>query len=56
MCEFLLEDDEFKHLLIKVEPTDYPGIHRAIFEDKEVLEANDSMPLKVNIDKMQTYF
>ena len=52
MCDFLLEDDEFKHLLIKVEPTQDPGIHRAVFEDKEVLEANDGMPLKVNIDKM----
>ena len=50
------EYDEFEHILIKVQKV--PGAvgkHRAIFDDKEILEKNGE-PLIIEIEEMQSYF
>jgi hypothetical protein len=52
----LLEEDEFQHLLIKVDCVPGTSKHRAIFEEPEILAANKGKPLVVEIEKMQSFF
>ena len=37
VCDILLEDDEFSHMLIKVESADESNTHLAIFNDMQVI-------------------
>ena len=55
VCTFILEDDKYKHLLIKVAPAGN-GFHYAIFEDEEMMLANGNKPVKIKIDELHGYF
>jgi len=52
----LLEEDEFKHLLIPVDCIAGTKRHRAIFSEPEILAQNKGKPLAIEIEKMQQYF
>jgi hypothetical protein len=49
VCGFLLEEEEYKHLLIDViKKSD--GKHYAIFKDQEILDKNNGKPMEVLIE------
>ena len=52
-----MEEDEFKHILIKVERNpEVAGSHLAVFDDAEIREKNHDRPLRLPVDQMQAYF
>lgn len=54
ICQLLLEDEDFQCLLIKVEASQ--RTHFAIIDDPEIIEQNGGEILKIEIEKMYSYF
>lgn len=53
VCEFLLQEEEYKHILIKVKKGKEPGDYLAIFEDEDIKKKNRGKKLEISIEKMQ---
>lgn len=54
VCEFLLGEDEYKHLLIDVRKRPETGRHYAIFREQEILDKNNGKPMEVDIENMES--
>jgi len=53
ICEFLLETEEFSHILIKVKNGKSEKDYLAVFEDQEIKKKNRGRPMDISIEKLQ---